>query len=144
MLKALSDVWTSGQVDQACVDGIRKHLSETSADPSLIAGIDRFELNRSPAIISKSFTTNHQKYSDTSTLDPGRTWDTNLSARRDVCDKAVSLPSIEDKADFSSLHIKGKPVLQASGALFLGDLGDLFSTILVVSTILHTLTQLRT
>jgi hypothetical protein len=38
-------------------------------------------------------------------LDPGRPWDTNLSAGRDVSQpakefyKAVSLPSVKDKAD---------------------------------------------
>jgi hypothetical protein len=61
LLKELSKVCTSGQVDQACGDGIRKHLSETSADASLIAGVDLFELTRSSAIISKSFSTNRQQ-----------------------------------------------------------------------------------
>ncbi|CZR50576.1 uncharacterized protein PAC_00450 [Phialocephala subalpina] len=105
LLKALSDIWTSGQVDQACIDVIRKPLSETSADASLRAIIDRFELSRSHTLTSRSFATNHRKYSDTSTLDPGRLWDTNLSAGRDVSQpanefyKAVSLPSVKDKAD---------------------------------------------
>ncbi|KAF4628951.1 hypothetical protein G7Y89_g9197 [Cudoniella acicularis] len=77
LLKELFNVYTSGQVNQACVDGIRTRLLGTSAD---VAEIDPLELI---AIISKSLTTNHQQNSDSSTLDHGRHCETNLSARRD-------------------------------------------------------------
>lgn len=70
LLKELFIVYTSGQVDQACVDGIRTHLPGTSTD---VAGIDPLKLI---AIISKSLTTNHQQNSDSSTLDHGRLFQT--------------------------------------------------------------------
>ncbi|PVH72156.1 hypothetical protein DL98DRAFT_596282 [Cadophora sp. DSE1049] len=78
---------------------------KTSADTSLRAIFDRIELSRSPTLTSRSFATNHRKYNDTSTLDSGRPWDTNLSAGRDVSQpanefyKAVSLPNVKNQAD---------------------------------------------
>lgn len=105
LLKTLSDIWTSGQVDEACISVIREHLSKISADASLRARIDRFDSNRSPAITFKSFATNNQSYSHTGSLDPCHPSDTHLSVGRDVSQpanefyKGVSLSSIKDKLD---------------------------------------------
>jgi hypothetical protein len=97
-------VGSSGQIDQACLDVIQKYPFELFADTSA-AGIDRSELSRFTAIISKSFTTNHQQNSDTSNLDADRTRDTDPSLAEDgsqptnVCDRWMSSPSVEGKAD---------------------------------------------
>jgi hypothetical protein len=64
-------VGSSGQIDQACLDVIQKNPFALFADTSA-AGIDRSELRRFTAIISKSFTTNHQQNSDTSNVDVDR------------------------------------------------------------------------
>jgi hypothetical protein len=108
LFRELSIVSSTLESDNACIDSIKKNLSELFADTS-IARVNRFELSCFAAIISKAFSRNatSQQNIDTAKSDVDYFYNTDLSARRDgsqstnVYDSRMSLLNTEDEANTS-------------------------------------------